>query len=333
MNPASANSHQPGARLSVIYAVCISMISLLGVGCASSGHRTFDTPDAAAQGLVTAVRSNDTAALKHIFGPGSDDLVSSGDAVADRNRYEAFVERFDQKHQLVPGPDGSMTLQVGPDGWPLPIPIVQDESTGKWWFDTDAGRDEVIARRVGRNELDVIEVCKAIVDAQGEYAQADRNGDGIAEYAQKFISEKGLRNGLYWEAGPGEPESPLGPLVADAAEEGYATSANPSTEPRPYHGYCYRMLTAQGANAPGGQASYLADGKMTGGFAVVAHPADYGNSGITTFIVSHHGVIYQKDLGPDSERLARGMQAFDPGPGWEPAGLAPTVGSTPIRAP
>ena len=327
MNPPSVTTHHPRTRWGV---VCFSLIALLAAGCASSGHRTFDTPDAAAQGLVTALRGNDTAGLKHIFGPESDDLVSSGDPVADRNRSEAFLERFDQKHELVAGADGSVTLQVGADGWPLPIPIVRDEQTGQWWFDTDAGRDEILARRVGRNELDVIEVCKAIVDAQREYAQSDRNGNGVAEYAQKFFSDKGLRNGLYWEAAPGEPQSPLGPLVADAAEEGY-TAAGSSTGPRAYHGYRYRMLTSQGAHAAGGQADYLVGGKMTGGFAVVAHPADYGNSGIMTFMVSHHGVIYQKDLGPDSERLAKSMKAFDPGPGWEPVGLTPTVGSASIN--
>lgn len=309
--------------LLTVGAALIAMSALLGAGgCAGTPQRTFNSPEAAAEGIVSALRADDQASLKEILGPGSDDLVSSGDPVADQHRRGKFIEKYEQKHALVPGEDGIVTLQVGADDWPLPLPIVRDEATGKWRFDTDAGRDEIVARRVGQNELDVIEVCKAIVEAQREYAKADRNGDGTPEYAGKFFSDPGQRNGLYWESRDGEPTSPLGPLVAEAADQGYSANPTPSAGPRPYHGYMYRMLTSQSANAPGGASDYMVGGKMTGGFAVVAYPAEYGNSGITTFLVSHHGVIYEKDLGPQSSRLAGAMKAFDPGAGWDPIGLA-----------
>jgi hypothetical protein len=218
-----------------------------------------------------------------------------------------------------------MTLVVGSQDWPLPIPIVKNPDNGKWSFDTDAGKDEIVNRRIGRNELDVIEVCKAIVDAEQDYAHSDPDNDGVPEYAQKVISDPGKRNGLYWEAGPNEPQSPLGPLVANAVDEGYSTSPNPSGEPRPYHGYCYHLLSSQGPNATGGAIDYVVNGRMIGGFGVIAYPADYGNSGIMSFIVNHEGIVYQKDLGEDTTRIAKAISAYDPGPGWQRAESAATT--------
>jgi hypothetical protein len=197
----------------------------------------------------------------------------------------------------------------------MPIPLVKDDTSNKWKFDTDAGKDELISRRIGRNELDVIQVCKAICDAQREYAQRDPNNDGIPEYATKFISDPGTKNGLYWETAEGERPSPLGAFAADAAEEGYSTRPSDG-QPRPYHGYYYRILTAQGPNAPGGAMDYYVNGKLIGGFAVVAWPADYASSGLTTFITNYTGEVYQQDLGDDTDKIARAMTTYDPGPGW-----------------
>ena len=235
--------------------------------------------------------------------------------MADRNAAEAFVVSYERRHNIVIE-DGTATLVVGDDEWPLPIPLVRDGTS--WLFDTEAGKDEILARRVGRNELSAIETCRAIVDAQREFA-ALNGGDkgGAPVYAQKFPSDPGQHNGLYWESKAGEPDSPLGPEIVQAVAEGYGGKRAPDAGPRPFHGYCYRMLTAQGPSAPGGARSYLVNGRMTGGFGVVSWPIEYGNSGIMTFLVSNQGVVYQKDLGEKTERLALEMSAFDPDASWE----------------
>jgi hypothetical protein len=300
---------------------------LIGSGCAQARQAEFDSPDTAVQSLVTALRGNDEAALRNILGGNSDEILSSGDKVADQQTRANFLEAYDQKNQFVPGANDTVTLVVGPEDWPMPIPIQKDRNSGKWWFDTDAGRDEMINRRIGQNELDVIEVCRAFVDAQYEYARSDHNGDGVAEYAQKLWSDPGTRNGLYWETKPDEPASPMGPFVAAAVEEGYPSTPPARGEPRPYHGYYYRLLKSQGAHAPGGEQDYVVNGKMIGGFAVVAYPADYGNSGIMTFIANHQGSVFQKDLGPNTTRLAKDMWAFDPDASWksvDPPATAPS---------
>ena len=204
-----------------------------------------------------------------------------------------FVASYDEKHSLTSNDDGSKTLVVGDNDWPLPIPIIKDPKKDSWLFNTAAGKEEILNRRIGHNELFTIEVCRAIVDAQKDYARMDPNGDGIPEYAEKFLSDPGDKNGLYWKTNEGEPPSPLGPLVADASAEGYKRDANNASPP--YHGYHYRMLMSQGANAPGGAYDYIINGKMIGGFAVVAWPAQYGNSGVMTFIVSLAGDVYQKE--------------------------------------
>jgi hypothetical protein len=308
-----------GLRASCRTGGCATLlVALLALiqGCASTGQTTFASADDAVQSLITSLRANDKDKLHDILGTDGDKILSSGDEVADRQGIEKFLTAYDEKHQLTPSDDGGMTLVVGNKDWPLPIPVVKDEKTNKWSFDTAAGKEEILNRRIGRNELTVIKVCEAIADAQKEYVERDRNGDGVPEYAQKFMSDPGKKNGLYWPTAEGEQASPLGEFVADAVEEGYKAPTAPVTEPRPFHGYLYRMLKSQGSSAPGGALDYVVNGRMIGGFAAVAYPAEYDNSGIMTFMVDFRGTVYQKDLGPDTAKIAREMTAFDPGPGW-----------------
>jgi hypothetical protein len=300
-----------GRALRLAVAAATVLIAL--GGCSSTPPRTFDTPEAAVGSLVAAARANDTGELKHILGSQADELISSGDAVADAHSREEFVRQYDTKNALKPAANGAVTLEVGETNWPLPIPVVKGAKG--WSFDAAAGLDEMLSRRIGRNELYTIQICLAIVDAQREYASADFSGNGWREYAQRFMSTPGKRDGLYWVAKQGEPESPLGELVARATEEGY-TARGGSEGPKPYHGYLYRILTRQGADAPGGAMDYIAKDHLIGGFAVVAWPADYASSGLKTFITSHQGVVYEKDLGDDTDRIARKMSEFDPGEGW-----------------
>ena len=278
-------------------------------------QRTFDTPDQAADALVSALRTWSRDQFKTLLGSEAEEEIGSGDDVADRNDAQRFLKAYDERHHLETEKDGRVTLVVGSDDWPLPIPIVKEND--KWRFDGEAGREEIINRRIGRNELDVIEVCRAFVDAQKEYALANPNNSPVNEYARRFLSDDGKKNGLYWPTAEGEMPSPLGPFVAAAVEQGYSAAApKAGDEPRPYHGYCYHMLTAQGPGAKGGAMDYIVNGRMIGGFAAVAYPADYGNSGIMTFIVNQDGVVYQKDLGDDTEKMAKAMQSFDPA-GWQ----------------
>jgi len=277
---------------------------------AQGKQKRFASVEDATTSLVDALRSNDRQALVAILGPEGSALVSSGDAVADRIGRERFLAEYDQAHH-VEGGGGKVTLYVGQDDFPLPIPLVPDRDV--WRFDTKAGKEEILNRRIGQNELSAIQTCLAYVDAQREYYAEDRNADGLREYAQRFASTSGKRDGLYWEAKAGEPPSPLGPLVVSARGEGYRRGEKPT----PYHGYFYRILTAQGSAAPGGRYDYLAHGRMIGGFALVAFPAQYGVSGVMTFIVNHDGVVYQKDLGPDTPALASGMKAFNPDDTWK----------------
>jgi len=293
--------------------IVLAWILLLVPGCAT--QTTFDSADKAVDSLVAAVRAQDTGQLKNVLGPEADEIISSGDPVADKNTQDDFLKAYDEKHHLVAGAEGSMTLVVGKSDWPLPIPLVQEG--GKWRFDTDAGMDEILNRRVGENELDAIQTCLAILDAQREYVSRDRDANGLCEYADRFISDPGTKNGLYWPTAANEPPSPLGPLAAEAAEEGYKHHESSTASPRPYHGYLFRILTSQGANAPGGALDYTVGGKLIGGFAVVAWPADYDNSGVMTFIMNHDGIVYQRDLGDDTGKKAEAMNAYDPGPEWK----------------
>ena len=279
----------------------------------SPAGRTFASPEEGVNALVAALRPLNAAELRAILGPDGDEIVSSGDDVADQEAANAFVASYQRKHHIVVQ-DHTATLVVGEDDWPLPIPL--ERSAGGWQFDTAEGKDEILARRIGRNELSTIETCLAIVDAQHEFSAMNGGGKGEPIFAQKFASDPGQHNGLYWKTQQGEPESPLGPEVVRAVASGYSRKRAPEAGPQPYHGYCFRILTAQGPAAPGGARSYISNGRMTGGFAVVAWPIDYGNSGIMTFLVSHRGVVYQKDLGEKTQQLAADMKTFDPDAGW-----------------
>ena len=273
----------------------------------------FATPDEAGSALVAAAKSGDQAALAAIFGPDSKELISSGDAVEDKNAVAAFIEKYGVMHRWRRLVDGSQILVVGADNFPFPIPLKKNAS-GQWFFDTAAGREEILNRRIGRNELAIIEVCQAVTEAQTEYFSRLHDGAHTKQYALKFISDPGKQNGLYWKSDEGQPESPLGPLVAFATSEGYTAKPDAHT---PFHGYYFRMLKGQGSNAPGGARDYMVDGKMVGGFAFVAYPAEYGNSGVMTFIMNQDGVLLQKDLGTATTEKATAMSEFDPS-GWSP---------------
>jgi hypothetical protein len=274
-------------------------------------QRRFASLEDAVGALVDAFRAGDRKAMLSIFGEEGKGLVWSGDPVADRQARERFVAAFDAKHHLEAG-GGKVVLVVGDDDFPFPIPIVPDGPS--WRFDTDAGKEELINRRIGQNELNTIQVCLAYVDAQREYYASDPDHDSVLQYAQKFASSPGRRDGLYFPTKEGERPSPLGQLVAKARSEGYSKK---SDAPVPYWGYYYRILSAQGKDAPGGAYDYLAHGQMMGGFALVAYPARYGVSGVMTFIVNQDGVVYQKDLGPDTAAIARAMKEFNPDHTWK----------------
>jgi hypothetical protein len=303
----------PSSRTLLVFALALLVVVMFqGTALAAKpAQKTFGTPEAAVEALVKALREHDEKGLFMIFGPGSETLISSGDAVDDRERMEKFVRLYGEKNRMQQQGETKLILHVGNNDWPFPIPIVK---VGEIWrFDTKQGREEILNRRIGENELDTIQTCLAIVDAQREYAALDRDGDGLLAYAQKFESTKGKTDGLYWEVKPGEKQSPLGPLVAKAQGEGYVKGAKNV----PYNGYFYRILTAQGKSDKGGAYSYLVKGKMVGGFALVAYPATYAVSGVKTFIVNHDGVVYQKDLGPKTGKLAKNMKTYDPDKTWE----------------
>jgi hypothetical protein len=298
--------------LIVMLAILIVITGSQGIArAAEQQQKTFKSPDAAVKALVDATSANDVKALEALFGPGSQDLISSGDDVDDTRGREMFVKAYGDAHRLEKAGGNKRILYVGKDDWPMPVPIVK---TGKrWHFQTEEGRQEILSRRIGKNELGAIQTCLAIVDAEKEYATLDRDNNQLLEYAQKFESEKGKKDGLYWEAAPGEPLSPMGPLVASATAEGYGKAEQMS----PYHGYFFRIITAQGENASGGAYSYIVNGNMIGGFAIVAYPALYRSSGVKTFIVNHEGVVYEKDLGPETAQLAAAVTVFDPDKSWK----------------
>ena len=280
---------------------------------AAAKPRSFASAEEAVKAAVAAARANDEKELLAVFGADAKDLFVSGDPVDDKQRRQRFLKAYDQKNKLVKGGD-NMVLLVGKDDWPMPIPLVQKGNS--WVFDVEQGREEILNRRIGKNELSAIQVMLATVDAQRDYWRMDIDGDGVREYAQKFRSDLGKKNGLYWEAKGGEEQSPFGPLAAEARVEGYKL-ASAGTGPTPYHGYYYKIITAQGKNASGGAYSYLAKGKMIGGFAVIAAPAQYGNSGVMALIVNHDGVVYEKDLSKNTIESAKKMNRFDPDKGWE----------------
>ena len=298
------------ARLALACLACLAPFPALAAPAVSSAahapQRAFSTPDDAVHALVAAVRAANDAAMARILGPGSVKLIRSGDPVADRHSRERFLEAYDQQSRIEVDGDAKATLLVGEKEWPFPFPIVHRASG--WQFDLRSGAEEILNRRIGRNELGAIQVCLAYVDAQREYALGAGNAEGMHAYAMRLVSRPGRKDGLYWPVREGEPASPLGPLASKAKEEGYRA--------QPYHGYYYRVLTRQGASAPGGAYDYVVDGKMIGGFALVASPARWGASGVMTFIVNHDGIVYQKNLGPRTSAIAGAMTRFDPDATW-----------------
>jgi len=300
------------ARKVVLAAGLLMLVLAILQACKSTKSEMtgYATADDAANALVTAAKAGDQNALLAIFGPESKDLLYSGDPVQDKNALTAFVSRYDVMHRWRKLEDGSQVLVVGADNFPFPIPLKKN-SDGRWFFDTAAGKEEILNRRVGRNELAVIGLCGAVVDAQSEY-YAQKHG-GVKQYAQKFVSDPGQENGLYWAEASGQARSPLGPLAAKATVEGY--KADPANH-QPFHGYYFAMLTKQGPDAPGGAKDYIVNGKMTGGFAVLAYPAKHGDSGVMTFIVNRDGVVLQKDLGKTTEQAAAVITEFNPDKSW-----------------
>lgn len=283
--------------------------------CNKSGKASstiFVSPDDAGDSLVQAGKSDDPKALQAIFGPNSKDIISSGDAVEDKATVDNFVEAYGVMHRWRKMDDNAQVLLVGADNFAFPIPL-RKNGGGQWFFDTAAGKDEILARRIGRNELAAIDVSRALADAQIEYFSQGHD----EQFAMKFISDPGKQNGLYWDSPEGQPKSPLGPLVAFASSEGY--SAKPNSH-APFHGYYFRLLKKQGPYAQDGVKDYMVDGKMTGGFAFVAYPVEYGNSGVMTFIINQDGVLLQKDLGKNTVKTATAMSEFDPGLGWTSVG-------------
>jgi hypothetical protein len=270
----------------------------------------FASAQDAVDALVAALRAGDQNKVGAVLGPGHQAAIDSGDPIADKESRERFVGWYDQKHSLQMDGDDKATLIVGNDDWPMPIPIVK--STKGWSFDSIAGEQELLARRIGRNELNAIQVCLAFIDMQRDYAAVDRDGNGYLEYARRWISSPGKHDGLYWPTKEGEPESPGGPRLAEAS-----VTYGGKTGPTPYHGYFYRILTAQGKSAPGGARNYIVQGKLMGGVALLAYPAKYRNSGVKTFICNTDGIVYEKDLGPETAAMATKIPAYDPDKTWE----------------
>ena len=290
-------------------------------------QKTFASPEEAVKDFIDAIRTDNRKELSIIFGARAVSEISSGDEVSDRAERELFLKAYDEKNSIDRKDDRKAILQVGKDDWPMPIPMVRKDSG--WYFDTEAGKEEILNRRIGRNELFVIETMHAYVDAQREYASKDRDGDGVYPYAQKIMSSPGKKDGLYWEAKEGEEQSPAGPFVAKAAQEGY--TRNTSTDrPSPFHGYYFRILKAQGRHAPGGAYSYVVKGNMILGFGLVAYPAKYGSSGIMTFLVNQEGIVYQKDFGGNTTRIVEAIGKYDPDKTWKKA--EQTSSETPGKA-
>lgn len=307
-----------GENLLRVAACCalVFQMALSPAYAAEQGRTHYRSPIAAVDGLLEAARAKDSTALIAIFGPESIDLLSSGDEVLDQEAKRRFVERADLRTTLEREAADRVVLSLGEDDWPFPIPLLKGEAG--WYFDSEQGANELINRRIGRNELNAIAVAHSYLSAQNEYYDLAPQGDGTKQYAQRFLSSQGKRDGLYWPVAEAEPESPLGPLVASAAKEGYQKATDDSTGLKPYHGYLFRILTTQGKNAPGGERNYLSDQGMTEGYALLAYPVEHGDSGIMSFVVNHRGIIYQKDLGEDTAKIAETINAFDPDDSWEP---------------
>jgi Protein of unknown function (DUF2950) len=292
------------AALATLLFACFAIDS----AAQQKGQKTFSSPEEASKAVVAALQNNDEKAVLEILGPDATQIVSSGDPTEDAESHANFVRKYEEMHRFLKEPDGSVTLYIGAENWPTPIPLVMKGNL--WFFDSEAGKREILFRRIGRNEYSTIRICQELVAAQKEYYAMQHN-----EYAKQIYSDEGQHNGLYWKVSDGEPQSPIGPLVASAVAQGYAKTRDGA--PTPYRGYYYHIMTRQGKNAPGGAKSYIVNGKMTGGFAFVAYPAEYRSSGVMTFIVGVDGVVYQKDLGKKTEVLAKGMNEYNPDSSWQ----------------
>jgi hypothetical protein len=276
-----------------------------------AGQKTFSSPDEASRALIRAVQAGNEKDLLEIFGPDGKEVISSGDKVEDKKSRDAFAEKYQRMNRLVEEPDGTVRLYVGAENWPMPIPLVNRKDA--WYFDTSAGKEEILFRRIGRNEIATIGVLRELVAAQKEY-YSKTHEDSVKQYAQKFISDQGKHDGLYWNAINREPESPIGPLLAYASSEGYAKKL--SSLPSPFQGYYFRVLMRQGKHASGGAKNYIVNDKMTRGFAFLAYPAEYANSGMMSFIINQDGILYQKDLGPKTADVANALDEYDPDKTW-----------------
>jgi hypothetical protein len=290
----------------------LALVAPLALG-APTGQKTFKTPEAAVQALVKAAQSKNSKAVLGVLGTAAEPLVNSGDPVADKNGRDSFLAKYKAKNSLDKSVADKVTLDVGEDDWPFPIPVINKD--GAWYFDSAAGAEELINRRVGANELATIQSCLAYVDAQQEYYLRNVSKDPLQHYANKLISSPGKKDGLYWPAAADEPQSPLGEEFAEARAEGYLKKD--ADRPQPFHGYIYQMLTRQGPNAAGGAFDYMVNGELLGGFALIATPAEYGNSGVMTFIVNYDGVVYSRDLGPDTQNAAMAIKEFNPDSMWK----------------
>jgi hypothetical protein len=300
-------------RMTVLVGVIAGLALAVGVHAAEPTKQSYASPDDAAAALVAAARSQDTVTLRAVLGPGSAPMVRSGDRHADDVAMRRFVEAYNARHALVSGGPDRMMLEVGSNNWQLPIPIVQ--RNGRWYFDPREGAQEIVDRRIGRNEVAAIRVCLVYVDAQNDYFERENRETGSGEYARRLVSGQGRHDGLYWSAADGQDDSPLQPLVTQAQDEGYPGQML-NGNLAPYQGYFFRILYSQGAEAPGGPKKYVQSGGMTGGFALIAWPARYGSSGIMSFIVNQDGVVFQKDLGPETPRLAANITQFNSDPSW-----------------
>jgi Protein of unknown function (DUF2950) len=308
----------PNRNISCHLLPLMTLLVILALGLPATAsadkgkQKSFASPEKASQRLFAAVKANNVNKMVTILGPGSEPLVSSGDGVADASGRKEFINLYEQENRIEhPSPEKSILI-IGPQNHPFPIPLIKKGS--RWRFDTMAGREEILNRRIGKNELNAIAVARAYVLAQREYSSKDRDSDGRMAFAQRFRSSAGMRDGLYWEVKEGEEESPFGPLTARAADEGYGETSPES--PDPYQGYLFKIIKAQGENAVGGAYDYVVNCKMVLGFALVAYPAQHGSSGIMTFIVNQSGVVYQKDLGEASVRIASAMTRYDPDKSW-----------------
>ncbi len=305
----------PGVARPVIVGSLLTAAACARQATDDANQLSFTTPDSAAAALVAALENRDLVTMRRLLGPETEGLMSSGDTARDRNDREGFLARYRARHEIVAGGPNDAMLEVGDDEWPLPVPLLRAD--GRWHFDGDAAVNELLARRIGANELRTIDVMRGFVDAQQEYASVGHDGAPAGTYARVLRSDPGRQNGLYWQVSAGEAPSPAGPFLAAASAEGYKPAAG-VTEAAPYHGYVYRMLLAQGPAADGGTRAYVVDGKLTRGFSLLAYPAEYGETGVMTFIVNQEGLVWQRNLGPKTAEVAAAIAQFNPDSSWTP---------------